>query len=50
MGVVEVAVIGVFAMLGVLVFVELFWPTRSFERVSGWRLKCVAFMVVIAVG
>lgn len=50
MGVAEVAVVALFAMLGVLIVIEHVRPARRFEDVPGWRLKCVAFMpMVIAI-
>ena len=50
MGVSEVAIIALFAMLGLLMIVEHVSPVRRFEAVRGWRLKCLAFMpVVIAI-
>ncbi|HEY5926479.1 MAG TPA: sterol desaturase family protein [Kofleriaceae bacterium] len=50
MGVFEVAVIALFAMLGLLMIVEVVRPVRRFEAVRGWRLKCLVFMpVVIAI-
>lgn len=47
MGVVELAAGGVFLMLGALIAIELFAPARWFEDVSGWRLKCIAFIPMI---
>lgn len=47
MGVVDVTVIALFAMLGLLVIVEHLRPVRAFEDVPGWRLKCIAFVPVV---
>jgi len=47
MGVAEVAVIALFAMLGLLMLVEHRWPVRKYDEVAGWRLKCLAFMPVV---
>ncbi|MGE0869052.1 MAG: sterol desaturase family protein [Kofleriaceae bacterium] len=47
MGVVEVASIGVAALLLVLIAIELVRPARRFPDVRGWRWKCVGFMPAI---
>lgn len=47
MGVAEVAVIALFAMLALLMLVEHRWPVRRYDEVAGWRLKCLAFMPVV---
>lgn len=47
MGVAEIAIIALFAMLGVLIVVELVRPARAFDEVRGWRLKCIAFMPMV---
>lgn len=50
MGVAVVALCALFAMLGLLIVLDLVRPVRRFEEVRGWRLKCVGFMpVVIAI-
>jgi sterol desaturase/sphingolipid hydroxylase (fatty acid hydroxylase superfamily) len=50
MGVVDVAIVALFAMLALFMVVEAVHPVRRFERVRGWRLKCLLFMpMVIAV-
>jgi sterol desaturase/sphingolipid hydroxylase (fatty acid hydroxylase superfamily) len=46
----DVAIALLFAMLAILIVLELLRPARSFEEVRGWRLKCIAFMpIVIAI-
>jgi len=51
MGVVDVTVIALFAMLGLLVVMEQLRPVRAYERVSGWTLKCLVFMpMVVGIG
>jgi sterol desaturase/sphingolipid hydroxylase (fatty acid hydroxylase superfamily) len=45
--VVEAALFAQFALLAILVAVEVFWPARAFVIVRGWRIKCIAFMPVI---
>lgn len=47
MGVTEVAIAALFALLLALVVIERFWPVRQFEEVPGWRIKCVVFMPVV---
>ena len=47
MGVVDVTVIALFAMLALLIGIEQVRPVRAFERVPGWRLKCVAFIPIV---
>ena len=47
MGVVDVTVCALFAMLAVLIAIEQVRPVRAFEQVPGWRLKCVAFIPVV---
>lgn len=47
MGVVDVAVVALFAMLAVLIAVEVLRPARTFEAVPGWRRKCLAFMPIL---
>jgi sterol desaturase/sphingolipid hydroxylase (fatty acid hydroxylase superfamily) len=47
MGVVEITVIALFAMLGLLVVVEHVRPARAYESVPGWTLKCVAFVPIV---
>jgi sterol desaturase/sphingolipid hydroxylase (fatty acid hydroxylase superfamily) len=47
MGVAELAVVALFAMLAILMIVERVRPVRRFEEVTGWRLKCLAFMPVV---
>lgn len=45
-----VAIVALFAMLALLIAMELLRPARTFEEVRGWRLKCIAFMpIVIAI-
>jgi hypothetical protein len=41
-------VIVLFTMLAVLAAVERLRPVRVFEEVPGWRLKCLAFIPIIA--
>ena len=43
----EIAIVVLFAMLGLLIVVELTRPARTFEAVRGWRLKCIAFMPIV---
>lgn len=43
----EFAIVALFAMLGLLVAVELLRPARRFEAVRGWRLKCIVFMPIV---
>jgi sterol desaturase/sphingolipid hydroxylase (fatty acid hydroxylase superfamily) len=43
----EFAIVALFAMLGLLVAVELLRPARRFEAVRGWRLKCLVFMPIV---
>ncbi len=45
--VVVVALCALFGMLALLVAMELRRPARLFEEVPGWRLKCLAFMVMV---
>ncbi len=47
MSVIGVAIIGLFGMLALLVAVEFVRPARKFEEISGWRLKCIAFIPVV---
>lgn len=47
MNVVTVAWGAVLILLGALVLAEHYFPARSFEAVSGWRLKCLAFVPMI---
>jgi sterol desaturase/sphingolipid hydroxylase (fatty acid hydroxylase superfamily) len=47
MGVSDVAVIALFALLFALMVIEHVRPVRRFEEVPGWRLKCVAFMPLV---
>lgn len=47
MDVTGVVIIGVLATLVVLIGVELVAPARRFEEVRGWRLKCLAFVVLV---
>jgi sterol desaturase/sphingolipid hydroxylase (fatty acid hydroxylase superfamily) len=47
MGVVDITVIALFAMLGLLVAIEHVRPVRTFEDVPGWRRKCVAFIPMV---
>lgn len=47
MGVVDITVIALFAMLGLLVIAEHVRPVRAYEAVAGWRLKCVLFMPLV---
>lgn len=47
MGVVTVAWVAVLVLLGVLILAEQRSPARSFEAISGWRLKCLAFVPMI---
>lgn len=50
MTVADLAIALLFAMLALLIVVELLRPARTFEDVRGWRLKCIAFMpIVIAI-
>jgi len=46
-GVVDITVIALFAMLGLLVLVEHVRPVRAFEEVAGWRLKCILFVPMV---
>ena len=47
MGVADLAIIGVLVMLVVLIAVEFIKPARTFEHVSGWRLKSLAFVPIV---
>lgn len=47
MPVVDVAVIALFAMLALLIVIELVAPVRRFEPVPGWRVKCLVFMPLL---
>src|SRR5580765_5768353 len=47
MGIVDITVIALFAMLGLLVAIEHVRPVRAFENVPGWRRKCIAFMPMV---
>ena len=43
----DVAILALFAMLALLIAIDLVRPSRAFEAVRGWRLKCLAFMPMI---
>jgi len=47
MGIVDVAIVALFAMLALLMAIEHVRPVRAFEEVRGWKLKCVAFMPLV---
>lgn len=47
MGVVDITIIALFAMLAVLFAVEQIRPVRTFEEVPGWKLKCLLFMPMV---
>jgi hypothetical protein len=50
MTIADVASIALFAMLALLIAVELVRPVRTSEAVRGWRRKCLAFLpLVIAI-
>ncbi len=49
MGVVDVTVVALFALLVALMAIEHLRPVRVFEEVRGWRLKCLAFMPMVIV-
>jgi sterol desaturase/sphingolipid hydroxylase (fatty acid hydroxylase superfamily) len=47
MGAAELAIVALFAMLAILIALESRRPVRAFDAVTGWRLKCLAFMPMI---
>lgn len=47
MDVTDVAIAGVMGTLSLLIAIEWFAPARTFVEVRGWRLKCMAFVVVV---
>ncbi len=47
MGVVEITLVALFAMLLALMLVERLRPVRAFPEVPGWRLRCVVFMPMV---
>src|SRR5688572_16319191 len=47
MGVVDVTLIALFAMLGLLMIVEHVRPVRAYADVPGWRLKCLLFIPIV---
>jgi len=47
MGVVDVTLIALFALLVALMLVEHRWPVRAYPEVKGWRWRCVLFMPMV---
>lgn len=47
MGVVEIALGGIGALLALLIAVEFIRPARRFDETPGWRATCVAFIPMI---
>jgi sterol desaturase/sphingolipid hydroxylase (fatty acid hydroxylase superfamily) len=47
MEITDAIVLGLAAAVVALIVVELVHPAREFERVPGWRLKCISFLPVV---